>query len=88
MPAGLLRRADPALVVALCYATVTGIATEPEALSGGAGPSTPTGLRHLRGNCSRSCSPHFDLTTDPVILGAALSDRWPRQCAVLRRRRW
>ncbi|HRE03192.1 MAG TPA: hypothetical protein PLV68_17975, partial [Ilumatobacteraceae bacterium] len=30
--AGRLRQADPSLVVALAYATVTGIATEPEAL--------------------------------------------------------
>jgi AcrR family transcriptional regulator len=32
MDRGRLRRADPRLVAALCYATVTGIATEPEAL--------------------------------------------------------
>ena len=32
MDAGRLRRGDPRLVAALAYATVTGIATEPEAL--------------------------------------------------------
>ena len=32
MDRGRLRQADPRMVVALCYATVTGIATEPEAL--------------------------------------------------------
>ena len=32
MDAGRLRRADPRLVASLCYATVTGIATEPDVL--------------------------------------------------------
>ena len=35
MDAGRLRRGDPRLVAALAYGTVTGIATEPEALRGG-----------------------------------------------------
>lgn len=48
MDAGHLRRADPRLVAALVYATVTGIATEPEALRAvGWQPST-TDLRRLR----------------------------------------
>ena len=48
MDAGRLRRADPGLVAALAYATVTGIATEPEALRvNGWEPTTP-GLRKLR----------------------------------------
>jgi len=48
MEAGRLRRADPRLVASLCYATVTGIATEPEALRVvGWQPST-AGLRRLR----------------------------------------
>lgn len=48
MERGRLRRADPRLVAALCYATVTGIATEPEALRAvGWAPSTAE-LRHLR----------------------------------------
>ena len=48
MDAGRLRQGDPALVAALSYATVTGIATEPEALRAvGWTPDAP-GLRHLR----------------------------------------
>ena len=49
MDAGHLRRADPRLLAALCYATVTGIATEPEALRAVGWDATPVGLRHLRG---------------------------------------
>lgn len=48
MDAGRLRRADPGLVIALAYATVTGIATEPEALRAVEWPVTPAGLRRLR----------------------------------------
>jgi AcrR family transcriptional regulator len=48
MGAGRLRRADPGLVAALCYATVTGIATEPEALRVVGWQPTTSGLRHLR----------------------------------------
>ncbi|MBI5090368.1 MAG: TetR/AcrR family transcriptional regulator [Actinobacteria bacterium] len=48
MDAGRLRRADPGLVSALCYATVTGIATEPEALRVNGWQPTPAGLRQLR----------------------------------------
>jgi AcrR family transcriptional regulator len=48
MDAGRLRRADPGLVAALCYATVTGIATEPEALRVNGWQPTTAGLRHLR----------------------------------------
>ena len=48
MDAGRLRRADPGLVAALCYATVTGIATEPEALRAVGWEPTPAGLRRLR----------------------------------------
>lgn len=48
MEAGRLRRADPGLVIALAYATVTGIATEPEALRAVGWPATPAGLRRLR----------------------------------------
>ena len=48
MDRGRLRRADPGLVAALAYATVTGIATEPEALRAvGWVPDAP-GLRRLR----------------------------------------
>ncbi len=48
MERGRLRRADPRLIAALCYATVTGIATEPEALRAvGWQPSTVE-LRRLR----------------------------------------
>jgi AcrR family transcriptional regulator len=43
-----LRRADPGLIAALAYATVTGIATEPEALRAVGWQQTPAGLRRLR----------------------------------------
>jgi TetR/AcrR family transcriptional regulator len=48
MRTGRLRRGDPRLVAALAYATVTGIATEPEALRGVGWQPTPAGLRRLR----------------------------------------
>ena len=48
MDAGRLRCADPGLIAALCYATVTGIATEPEALRVNGWEPTAAGLRHLR----------------------------------------
>jgi AcrR family transcriptional regulator len=48
MAAGRLRRGDPRLVAALAYATVTGIATEPEALRGVGWTPTAAGLRSLR----------------------------------------
>lgn len=48
MDKGRLRQGDPGLIASLAYATVTGIATEPEALRAvGWRPSVP-GLRHLR----------------------------------------
>lgn len=48
MDAGRLRRADPGLIAALCYATVTGIATEPEALRVTGWEASAAGLRRLR----------------------------------------
>ena len=48
MNLGRLRHADPGLIVALCYATVTGIATEPEALRAVEWSTTAAGLRQLR----------------------------------------
>jgi AcrR family transcriptional regulator len=48
MAAGRLRRGDPQLVAALGYATLTGIATEPEALRAVGWQATPAGLRRLR----------------------------------------
>lgn len=48
MAAGRLRNGDPRLVAALAYATVTGIATEPEALRGVGWTPTAAGLRRLR----------------------------------------
>jgi hypothetical protein len=48
MDAGRLRRADARLVASLCYATVTGIATEPEALRLVGWEPTAAGLRRLR----------------------------------------
>ena len=59
MDAGRLRRGDPRLVAALAYATVTGIATEPEALRGVGWEPTAAGLRHLRTSCGRSCAPRL-----------------------------
>lgn len=43
-----LRRADPALVLAMAYATVTGVATEPEVLRAVGWRATTADLRHLR----------------------------------------
>jgi AcrR family transcriptional regulator len=48
MAAGRIRRCDPQLLVALSYATVTGVATEPEALRAVGWSATPAGLRRLR----------------------------------------
>ncbi|HSJ90496.1 MAG TPA: TetR/AcrR family transcriptional regulator [Ilumatobacter sp.] len=48
MEKGRLRRADPGLVAALAYATVTGIATEPESLRAVRWEASAVGLRHLR----------------------------------------
>jgi AcrR family transcriptional regulator len=48
MAEGRLRPADPRLVAALCYATVTGIATEPEALRAVGWHATTADLRRLR----------------------------------------
>lgn len=48
MDKGRLRRGDPSLVAALAYATVTGIATEPEALRAVEWRADAVGLRRLR----------------------------------------
>lgn len=48
MDAGRIRRADPRLTVALIYATLTGVATEPEALRAVGWVPTVAGLRRLR----------------------------------------
>lgn len=48
MQRGRLRRGDPRLVAALAYATVTGIATEPEALRAVGWTPTAGELRRLR----------------------------------------
>jgi AcrR family transcriptional regulator len=48
MDKGTLRRGDPGLIAALSYATVTGIATEPEVLRAVGWRPTSIGLRHLR----------------------------------------
>jgi hypothetical protein len=48
MDAGRMRRADPRLTIALAYATVVGVATEPEALRAVGWQPTAAGLRHLR----------------------------------------
>lgn len=48
MDTGRLRRGDPGLIAALAYATVTGIATEPEALRAVSWTADAAGLRRLR----------------------------------------
>jgi len=48
MDAGRIRSADPQLLAALAYATVTGIATEPEALRAVGWAPDAAGLRRLR----------------------------------------
>lgn len=48
MSAGRLRRGDPRLVAALAYTTVTGLATEPEALRAVGWKPTVAELRRLR----------------------------------------
>lgn len=48
MAAGRLRAGDPSVIVALVYATVTGIATEPEALRAVGWSPDVAGLRRLR----------------------------------------
>lgn len=48
MGAGRLRRADPHLIAALAYATVTGIATEPVVLDAVGWTVDAAGLRRLR----------------------------------------
>ena len=53
MDAGRLRTGDPRLVAALGYATLTGIATEPEALRAVGWQPTPAGLRGLHDELRR-----------------------------------
>lgn len=53
MEAGRLRRGDPRIVAALGYATLTGIATEPEALRAVRWQPTAAGLRQLRDELRR-----------------------------------
>jgi AcrR family transcriptional regulator len=48
MDRGRIRQADPRLIAALCYATVTGIATEPEVLRTVGWEPTTAELRRLR----------------------------------------
>lgn len=48
MDRGRLRRSDPRLVAALCYATVAGVATEPMALHAVGWQPTTVELRRLR----------------------------------------
>jgi AcrR family transcriptional regulator len=48
MEAGRVRKGDPAMVAALGYATVTGIATEPRALGAFGWTADAAGLRRLR----------------------------------------
>ena len=77
MDAGRLRRGDPRLVAALAYGTVTGIATEPEALRGVGWTPTPAGLRRLRAELRAFLrAARLDLaasrpTVTPSVLGVA-----------------
>jgi len=48
MATGRLRAGDPSVIVALVYATITGIATEPEALRAVGWSADVAGLRRLR----------------------------------------
>jgi hypothetical protein len=48
MDRGRLRRGDPGVIVALIYATVTGTATEPVALTAAGWHADVAGLRRLR----------------------------------------
>ena len=48
MDAGRMRRGDPRLVLSLAYATVIGVATEPEVLRAVGWQPSAAGLRHLR----------------------------------------
>ncbi len=48
MDAGRIRRADPALLAALIYSTVTGLATEARVLGAVGWTASPSGLRRLR----------------------------------------
>ncbi|MBI4885368.1 MAG: TetR/AcrR family transcriptional regulator [Actinobacteria bacterium] len=48
MDRGRVRAGDPRLIAALCYATVTGVATEPEALRGVGWLPNTAELRRLR----------------------------------------
>ncbi|HRB04577.1 MAG TPA: TetR/AcrR family transcriptional regulator [Ilumatobacteraceae bacterium] len=48
MDRGRLRHGDPRLIAALCYATVTGVATEPEVLRSVGWSPTTAELRRLR----------------------------------------
>jgi AcrR family transcriptional regulator len=53
MERGRVRQGDPGLVVALVYATVTGIATEPVLLAAVDWSADLAGLRHLRDELAR-----------------------------------
>lgn len=48
MDAGRIRRGDPALLAALIYSTVTGLATEARVLGAVGWTASPAGLRRLR----------------------------------------
>ncbi len=57
MEAGRLRRGDPGLVAALGYATLTGIATEPEALRAVGWQPTAAGCASSETSCGRFFAP-------------------------------
>ncbi|MEY2975041.1 MAG: hypothetical protein RIR49_1461 [Actinomycetota bacterium] len=79
MDRGRLRRADPGLVAALAYATVTGIATEPESLGAVGWNADVGGLRRLRdelrGFVRAALSPTSDVPMRPADDGAGARAR-------------
>jgi len=71
MAQGRLRQADPRLVAALAYATVTGIATEPESLGAVGWRADIGGLRRLRDELRAfvraALSPQTDVRTPRAV---------------------
>ena len=77
MDAGRLRRGDPGLVAALGYATVTGIATEPEALGAVGWTANAAGLRKLRAELRaflRAAVAPENVAVRPDVVSSSYSD--------------
>ena len=73
MERGRLRRGDPGLIAALAYATVTGIATEPESLSAVGWRADVGGLKRLRDELRdfvrAALSPPNGVPSQPLVGG-------------------